>query len=381
MMDGKDLYMLACRFPEEVIPNGLRAMAPKVSYYENHGWVGEYWYYISGSAVPRMYAKLHLPEGQVLEINKLTGETLFFGSSFPKEPDRQWLEYLDCCVRVIETTDTTEKERNQLTVQWIKLLTAKEKMWFRIQPPAGGTERKQASAPPQWLTEYWTAQRVHSVLKTGSEANVDHWILTENDPKRMYLGKVFSAVEACIPPGLTPGLPRLSYTDSLGWTAEYRYYYAKPGIGFWLFPEPRYFLKICLKTGQLLEVKNLTNQLQFRQYRSDACTLWENEQELDYLGQCETLMRKATPTDTEVAQLEGLWLEAHPKNHAVWLANHACIREDTVRWLLSPNRIPNRNILLPLWFGEMVKGMTLGAPDVVEWCAGELAEFERYTAL
>lgn len=138
---------------------------------------------------------------------------------------------------------------------------------------------------------------------------------------------------------------------------------------------------VCLKTGQLLEGKNLTDQLHFRQYRSDACTLWENEQELDYLGQCKTLMRKAAPTDAEIAQLEGLWLEAHPKNHAVWLANHASIREDTVRWLLAPNRIPNRNTLLPLWFGEMVKGMTLGTPDVAERCAGELAEFERYPAL
>jgi len=145
--------------------------------------------------------------------------------------------------------------------------------------------------------------------------------------------------------------------------------------------EPRYFLKICVKTGQLLEVKNLTDQLQFRQYRSDACTLWEDEKELDYLVQCRKLMRKATPTDTELALLEGLWLEAHPKNHAFWLANHACIREDTVRWLLSPDRIPNRNILLPLWFGEIVKGMTLGTPDVVELCAGELEKFERYTAI
>lgn len=381
MMDGKDLYMLACRFPKKVIPDGLRAMAPRVSHDGNLGWVGEYWYYVSGSAVPRMYAKLHLPEGQVLEIKKLTGETLFSGSTSQKEPDREWMEYLDRCVRVIETTDTTEKECNQLLVQWMNQLTSKEKMWFRVWQRESSAEGKQASAPPRWLTEYWTAQQVHSVLKTDPETDADHWMLTDNDQKRMYFGKVFSAVKACIPSGLTPGLPRLSYTDPFGWTAEYRYYYAKPGIGFWLFPEPKYFLKICVKTGQLLEVKNLTDQLQFRQYRSDACTLWEDEKELNYLVQCRKLMRKATPTDTELAQLEGLWLEAHPKNHAVWLANHACIREDTVRWLLSPDRIPNRNILLPLWFGEMVKGMTLGTPDVVEICAGELAEFERHTAL
>ena len=377
MMDGKDLYMLACRFPKEVIPNGLRATVPRVSHDEKLGWVGEYWYYIPGNAIPRMYVKLHLPDGLVLEIKKLTDEWNFPCAIPNRELTHVQMEYLEQCVQVIESPEAAAKERSWLIPQWMETHRGAERIWFQLQMMTPPKEMEQGTPPPQWLVKYWTAERVRSTLLSESDPQTEKLLPTEEGQRLWHLAKELPAAKACIPGELEPGLPRLSWSMEYGWIAEYWYYYANAGLGFLMFTEPKYYLKVCLPTGQVLEVKNLTNELRFRQSWLDVWAVWMYKKELDYLARCERLMQKANPTEDEIAQLQGQWLEAHPKDHAIWLANRSQLGEAAVRWILSADRVPNRDILMPLWFGEMVKGVRLGTPDIAAHCVNILAEFER----
>jgi len=379
MMDGKDLYMLAFRFPKEVIPDGLLAMVPRVSHDEKLGWVGEYWYYISGSAVPRMYVKLHLPDGLVLEIKKMTEEAVYPHGDVKQELTQAETDYLAQCARVMDDPEGTAKDQTRLLLQWTQLHTETEKMWFRIcmANPTPAVNRK--TPPPKWLVDYWTAERIYAMLTEPTPPNSEMLLPTQAGQQLWYLAKDLPAAKACIPRELEPGLPRLSWSMEYGWIAEYWYYYANAGLGFLLFTDPKYYLKVCLSTGQLLEARNLKNELSFRQSWLDVWAVWMYEKELDYLARCEQLVEKSTPTADEIAQLQGQWLEAHPKDYALWLAGNSHLSEAAIRWILSPDRVPNREILGPLWYGEMVKGVTLGTPDVAELCVGKLAEFEKYT--
>lgn len=377
-MDGKDLYMLARRFPKEVIPEGLRVTVPRVSHDDKLGWVGEYWYFISGSAVPRMYVKLHLPDGLVLEIRKMTDEADFPRGDAERELTQAQTDYLVQCARVMDDPEAAAKDQNRLVLQWMETHTETEKMWFRLHManPAPAVDRD--TPPPKWLVDYWTAERVYAVLTEYPLPKSEMLLPTQAGQRLWRLAKELPAAKAYIPGELEPGLPRLSWSVEYGWIAEYWYYYANAGLGFLLFTAPKYYLKVCLSTGQVLEAKNLTNELQFRKSWLDVWAAWMYERELDYLARCEQLMEKSDPTEDEIAQLQGLWLEAHPKEYATWLIGNSHLSEAAIRWILSPDRVANRDILRPLWYGEMVKGVTLGTPDIAEQSVNILAEFGKH---
>lgn len=373
-MDGRSLYQLGCRFPKEIIPLGLWADVPKVDRDKKYCWTGEYWYFLPGSSVPRMYVKLHLPDGSVLEIRKLTDE-----ADLPDPvPDRKLtqaqLEYLDHCAQLIGNLSTTPEECSSLVPQWMETHTNGEKMWFQLRGIRLDPVADQGTAPPRWLAEYWTAERVRSVLE-GKYGEKEYLRPTQEGQKLWYFAKEPDFIKACIPKELEPGLPRLSWSGEYGWIAEYWYYYVNAAVGLIYFPEPKYYLRFSLSKGQLLEVKSLTGEVQFQKSWLDVWAPWIYERELDYLARCERLMSQENPEQSQIDELQGLWLEAHPREFALVLANSSGLREAAVRWILSPERTPNKDLIRPLWFGEMIKGIRLGDPETAELCVKNAAEF------
>lgn len=324
-----------------------------------------------------MYAKLHLPEGLVLEIRNLTGEVDFPCTAAQMPLTQAQQDYLSQCVRILDDPEATGQAQNQLLLQWTQTQTEAEKVWFRLHMANRAPAEDPKTPPPEWLVNYWTAERVYAVLSGSAPSKGEMLLPTQAGDRLWHLAKEMPAAKACIPGELVPGLPRLSWSMEWGWIAEYWYYYANAGLGFLLFTDPKYYLKVCLSTGQLLEVKNLKGELQFRQSWLDIWATWMYEKELDYLARCEQLMEKEDPTEEEVAQLQGLWLEAHPKEYAVWLAGNSHLKEAAIRWILSPDCVPDKEIFSPLWYGEMVKGVTLGAPDIAEQCINTLAAFGK----
>ena len=380
-MDVNELYLLGRRFPGAVIPEGLRSDVPRIRYDGKLGWVGEYWYYAPGSAVPGMYAKLHLPEGLVLEIRTMTdGRDLPRGDA-ERELTQAQREYLAQCACVMDDPEPTAKDLTFLLLQWMETHTEEEKIWLRlcVADPAPAASRD--TPPPKWLVDHWTPERVYAVLTERTSPKGELLQPTPAGQRLWHLAKELPAARACIPQELEPGLPRLSRSGEHGWIVEYWYYYANAGSGFLLFTDPKYYLKVCLSTGQLLEARNLANEVQFQKSWLDVWAVWMYEKELDYLARCERILEKSDPGEDEITQLQGRWLEAHPKEHAAWLAGNSHLSEAAIRWILSPDRVPNREILGPLWYGELVKGVRLGTGELAEQCVHTLAAFGKHPAV
>lgn len=375
-MEAKELYLLGCRFPPNVIPDGLHADVPRVTYDEKLGWVGEFWYFISGSPIPRMYAKLHLPDGLVLEIRKLSNEAESFCSSPKRALTQAQNEYLERFVQAVGSFETAPKSRYEWNPAWMQTHTQAEKTWFQLVQGNSAGHRNQDTAPPKWLVEYWTAERVHAVLTTKADSGTERLLPTDKGRNLWHLARDRGFIRGCIPAGLEPGLPRLSYSQEYGWVAEYWYYYANAAVGLMTFPQPKYYLRISLSKEQVLEVKNLTGQLQFSKSWLDVWAGWMYESELDYLAVCEQLMARPDPSEREIIRLQGRWLEAHPTEYALWLISYSHLSEDAIRWILSPHRMPGKDILCPLWFMEMRKGIWLGTPDIAELCVKAVTDFE-----
>lgn len=374
-MNGMELYLLGCRFPASVIPAGLRVDVPKVTYDDKLGWIGEFWYFVSGSPIPRMYAKLHLPEGTVLEIKKLTEEAEFSQAESNPDLTQDQSEYLEQCVQLMGDFSTPPKSRYELCPVWMQTHTELQKKWFMFQPVHPAQVTNQGTAPPQWLVEYWTADRVREAMAEEEGAEEERLLPTDNGRELWHLAKEWESILSCIPKELEPGLPRLSYSKAYGWIAEYWYYYANAAVGLMSFPQPKYYLRIGLTEDRILEVRNLTGELQFQKSWLDVWAAWMYEAELDYLARCEQLMDKPNPSEAEIVRLQGLWLEAHPEDYARLLTNSSGMSETVSRWILSPDRTPSKNILPLIWFGEMHKGMQFGNPDIAEQCLKAVVDY------
>ena len=378
-MDAKELYMLAYQFPKEIIPEGLRAGIPRVEYDEKQGWVGEYWYYTSDSPVARMYVKLHLPDGLVLKVRKFSEETEFPLEESKRDLTQAQMEYLEQCIQFIDGLATVPYHKWNLIFMWERTLTTLERTWMNCMLFYKKTiVAPQETAPPKWLVEYWSADRTRAVISSKEPVQKEYLLPTEKGQELWCAVREWEFLKLCIPKELVPSLPRLSYSKNYGWIGEYWCYYVNAGFGLGVFKEPKYYLRISLTKRQVLEVKNLTDELRFRESWLDAWATWTYKDELDYLARCERLMEKGEPSEAELVQLEGLWLEAQPEEYVDWLQDNAQLSEEAIRWILSSDRIPSKKVIRSLLFYEMHKGIRKGSPDISEICVEWIEDMVEY---
>ena len=381
-MKGKELYELGCRFPETVIPGGLQAVIPLVSYKEAQGWIGEYWYYVPGKHVPRMYVKLHLPEGLPMEIIPLGSHLKT--DQIPAPPrilSRKEQDYLNRCAGMVESAGSEGTECVGLFGDWYMQLTPKQQLAYSICRQSLKTENTGATTetpPPDWLLETWTAEHLKKVLDDTPVRDQEPALQpTQAGMELWQLGEKL-AENAGVPRELVQGLPRLSFDDTYGWIIEFWYYYRNAGLAWWLFDEPKYYLQAVLSDRRLLKLKNLTGETVFRQSWLDAWGIgWTCRKELEYLACCEQLMAQGDPDEEQITALQGLWLQAHPKEYVRWLAWHSGLREAARRWTLSANRIPGNDFLRVLWANEMEKGVRLGTQEMAEKCIDMLERYRK----
>lgn len=378
-MDGRELYLLGCRFPDTVIPQGLVPECPRVEWEEKLGWVAQYWYYTKNSPIPRMYVKLRLDNGSPLIIEKMTEEM-----SFPPDTptkifsQQEKVAYLELCAKTISSSEPSKDLENDLFHSWRKILSEAQILWITICYGDHGKKKSQVqTAPPIELAEYWTFERIEKLWteEKSAQAQTEWKIPTEKGCELWRNYKNLSAAKACIPGELMASIPRLFYSDTLGWVAEYWYY----DIGDeWYYPrfDPEYSLRVCLDSGQLLEMKKWTDRTKFQQAKlsvmvlSLVCDLFPKP--LHYLACCEELLEKSPPSPEEIERMQGMWLGAHSSQKAVWLLHHSGVSEEAVRWELSPNGIGDRDLILPALVSELKKGVKLGSPAVAEICIERL---------
>lgn len=368
-MDENKLYQLGFRLPHSVIPKGLIPLSPRIGFDEKLGWFGEYWYFRPQDPVPHMYAKLCVPEGRPVEIRKLTDETQFSDCGIPPLSHTQ-MEYLTQCVRMIHSNDPAQKVLDCLKADWMMLCSEAQRIWFRIHKFMPVPVQDRRVPPPKCLVEYWTADKVLETCRSPACRGPYQDPPTDDGSKLWQFGKDCQAAKTCIPKELVPGLPRLSYDSRYGWIVEYWYYY-----GITIFIEPQFYLKVCLATGMLLEMKCLTDTLSFRESWPKDWIGGVYEREARYLDHCAKLLKEERPSAQQLLCVQGMWLEAHPEPYIYWLVGNSHLNPEAIHWLLSPDRHLTGEILKNLWLWTMVQGVETGDAQIAGLCAARIAAF------
>ena len=57
-MTGKQLYDIICRFPQEILPGGLRAEMAFIHWKQESGWIGEFCFSAPEMVLPHLYMKI-----------------------------------------------------------------------------------------------------------------------------------------------------------------------------------------------------------------------------------------------------------------------------------------------------------------------------------
>ena len=95
-MTGNQLYNLICRFPQEILPGGLRAVFARILWDMESQWVGEFWFSAPETLLPHLYMKLHLPQGEVMRLQNRAPGKYFAAEGQPRpKPDQKLMEYLE----------------------------------------------------------------------------------------------------------------------------------------------------------------------------------------------------------------------------------------------------------------------------------------------
>lgn len=365
-MTGNQLYNLICRFPQEILPGGLRAVFARILWDMESQWVGEFWFSAPETLLPHLYMKLHLPQGEVMRLQNRAPGKYFAAEGQPRpKPDQKLMEYLHLCAQYMEVDVPDETVQKEVIDIWLDYfnLSDEMKIWWSSRPECAPIAAPTATIPPRWLLEYWTvdhlAARKNSVLDTDDLSDEEFFLLK--------FGCQCTA-KLCVPGQLTAGLPRFSYDSELGWTVEYLYFYWHEFKSHYPF-DPQYRLKLTWPTGVLIEAENLSNTFKFEK-RWGIIRLFDHERY--YLKQCWMLLSAESPTQTQIDELHGLWLI----NHSwilQWLQDHKWLTEEMTRGALCPRWPQHWSLLLHLWGFEMIKGVQLGSPEVSKHCARQLA--------
>lgn len=237
--------------------------------------------------------------------------------------------------------------------------------------------RGEETAPPEWLVDYWSAERIYGVYTSelGPQEDDEEAVFSEIGQMLWYLGKNLPMEYEEVPQGLIPGLPLLSFEEECGWVVEFWYYYVNAGLGLDLFPEAKCYSKIRIADGVPIEMKNLTGETEFQQSWTDTWAAWVFKKELRYLARCEAMLKNG-PDSEYITAMQAQWLLAHPMPHALWLLGEVGVSEETARYLLRPECDVPKEIRVPLWHQEMDKGVRLGSPELAQRCTQALAEMK-----
>lgn len=377
-MTGKDILALAYRFPDTAIPKELQVGAVKVSFEKGLGWVCEYWYYTGGYSVPCFYAKLGLPEGMLLQLNRLWDKS-WYGKNGPAgKPCMDLTGYLDMCAAFIANKQPDEAIQAKTVENWLEKIAEPEKIWFsppvRVAADLNGPGRTQ-TALSETAAAYWTAQRV-AAMDLEPFAQENQWKVPPFDKNHTiwHWGRESPAVKACIPSQLMQGLPRLSYDSKQGWLCEFWYY--ETGVLLPITGKPAYYIQLRYADGAVLKLEILEPKVRFSDAFQDIVLY--GDREIQYIGRCENLLHGQTPTQEEIDELQGLWLEAHPPAQAAWIIENTCIGEGVFRSILDSTRPHPKEVFRLIWSREILKGVRLGTPEVAELCMAALMEYRTF---
>ena len=365
-MTGKQFYDMVCRFPQEILPGGLRIELAQVCWKPDLGWIGEFWFSAPEALLPHLYMKLHLPGGEVLRLqNDAPGRYLAPEGQNRPEPGQKLMEYLDLCARHMEEECPDEATQNEVGIALPFHFHNSEEMllWWLNRPDRVSAPPPGETPPPRWLLEYWTAERIMAWERPRFESHErsdEEFALLEFGNKCM--------ARTCVPDQLIAGLPRFSYNSEQGWMVEYLYFYRNE-FDYSISPyDPQYRLKLSWPSGALIEAENLTGILQFKRRWG---FLLLGEEETHYLKQCRLLLEEDPPAQTQVDELQGLWL-INTSASFDWLLKHKRVTEEMQRGVLTPRWPRYRELLYRIWSLELLKGVRLGTPEVSEHCVREL---------
>lgn len=364
-MTGNQLYDLICRFPQEVLPGGLRVQFSRIYWEPASQWSGEFWFSAPEALLPHLYMKLHLPQGKIVQLqNRAPGQCIVLEGQTRPKPNQELMKYLNLCARYIEEEFPDETVQRAVNNAWLDCfkLSNEMRIWWLNRPECTPIAAPIHTLPPRWLLEYWTANRIATQKNLAFETDK----ISDDEFALLKFGCECTA-KICVPDQLIAGLPRFSYDAELGWIVEYLYFYRNE-FKYCLSHDPQYRLKLRWPTGTLIEAENLSNIFRFEKQRGMR---YLSDYNRYYLKQCRLLLAEESPTQTQIDELQGLWLINYSWIFN-WLVDHKQVTEEMQRGALCPRWPQYRTFLLRIWVLEMLKGIRLGSPEVMEHCVQEL---------
>ena len=384
-MTGKQLYDIICRFPQEILPGGLRAEMAFIHWKQESGWIGEFCFSAPEMVLPHLYMKLHLPGGELLVLKNRAPGCYVIPEGQPRlEPKQEILSYLDQCAPYIEGGAPDDNVKKKILEDWpccLKISKTLWKWWINCperegnlnlrkhHPELGNHPELCNTPPPQWLLNYWTVERIANwknpeyPLDDCTDEELELWNFGNKS-----IAKAYAADRLCA------DLPRLFYDRESGWSIEYLYFFRdefRSSPDTW---EPQYRMRFRWPSGVLIEAENLSEIFEFT--KPWGSPWYVSESEKHYLHQCRLLLEKGVPTENQVNELQGLWLSNMPLQAFKWLQMNGRIHEGIQRGMLYPRWPQNKATFSVAWRMEMSKGIYLGSPEVAEYCVRSLEAAE-----
>lgn len=381
-MTGQELYEVIHRFPQEILPGGLRAEIGFIYWKEESGWIGEFGFSVPGAVLPHLYMKLHLPGGELLMLkNQAPGRYVIPDGQPRPEPKQEMLSYLKRCAPYVADGAPDDSAKEKILEDWPRCLNISQTLWkwwcnhpehvrnLNWHKDRGEHLILSATPPPAWLLDYWTVERIADwknpeyQLGDCTDEELELWNFGNK-----WIAKKYAASRLCAE------LPRLFYDRESGWSVEYLYFF-RDEFRFSPDPwEPQYRIRFSWPSRALMEAENLSGRLEFpKPWRGPW---FAGDGEKHYLHQCRLLLEEASPTQDQVDALAGLWLNNLGLPVFNWLRQRGWIQESVQRGILCPQWPQNQQLFALVWQLEMYKGIYWGSPEVADSCVRSLEAAE-----